>query len=917
MICDTSLSPPERRYQQERHFSFSGVQLWSLEQDRVEQNCKLLKPKVLFRVEMSAHDPQQMDYEVTEEGVFYEEHSNEEEDESDPLASESDVDPDKDAHEEVFGASIDDLIAESRPRRRRKRKRTASAGRRRKKSKVADLPRHLQALMGNATVAYMLKRFQEAEDILNKLITEAPGAVAPYRTLALIYEERGEMDRALDMFMTAAEIDKHDRDLWKRNAALWEERGNSERAIYCLSMALKGSNSKDAEALRARGMLYLNRQQFRKAGENFVRLSSVTPNEISVAVLITQTYQRSGREEKAVAPLEGMLRHCEENTPKFKDREDHTKHECLIAELTQMLVQIWFRQSKYYDASLVLGRIRDRCARYGRTMTFVQRLMLAVCQHRLGSGILASQTLLEFMSSPSMVRRHRFLLWQVADTFLDSGDYQKALQGYSLLIQLDDEPNREDMLLNRSICHKQLGNKHAAREDLEVLLRIDPRHSEASARIIEFLSPGELHPIHNQKSKKPGKGKGSSRAARILSKGPRSSEDKKEALRVLDLANALYERGDYPGFLSQVYPALEAALQLPDASEMDNEEDDDDDFMPGQKFRFLQSLKDRQRLSEGGKKPMRLRWDDKDFPAEERARLYAVGANIMRLIDNKSFVDLAEKLVTSFRADEGLAGAYSVTHLFESLTQIRIRNNLPQRARMKLLDMAASFAAGDALRCYEHARSMLTESATDPDLCYAFSVADQYVSKFSDSCRVRSLRFINRLTKRSISSPHIRLVAGNCSAMGGINTSTYTVGHLLKAFQLAPENSLISLCVAVQILYIALSRRVGNRNEMVLQAFSFLDNYRTKRTMGAHGLDIKWCEMEADYNVGRVMHQLGLLHMAADMYQKVLDWKTEGNEPIPLSLDLRMDAAYNLAQIYRRSGSEDLANSILEEYAMF
>lgn len=858
-----------------------------------------------------------MDYEVTEEGVFYEHESHEEEEESDPLASESDVDPDKDAHEEVFGASIDDLIAESRPRgRRRKRKRRAS-GSVAKKARVSEVPQHLKQLMGNATVAYMLKRFDEAEEMLNRLIADAPRAVAPYRTLALIYEENGEKDRSLDMCMTAAELDKQDRNLWKRNAAMWEERGEPERAIYCLTMALRGSNSKDAEALRARGMLYMNRQQFRKAGENFVRLSQVTPDDMSVALLITQTYRRAGKEERAVAPLEAMLHHCEENRPKSKDPEVHTKYEGLLAELTQMLVEIWFRQSKYYDASLVLGRLQDRASRFGRPMTFVQRLMLAICQHRLGSETLASPTLLEFMSSPSMLRKHRFLLWQVAETCRDSGDYQKALQGYSLLVQLDDEPNREDMLLNRSICYKQLGNKHAARGDLELILHCDPRHSEALARITEFLGPGEQRPDQKNRNKGPGKPAQASRAARILSRGPAGGEDKNEALRVLDLANALYAHGDYSGFLSQVYPALEAALHIRGAGEIESEDENDDDFLPGRKLRFLQGLQDRQRELNGGKKPMRLRWDDNDFPAEERARLYSVGANIMRLVDNKSFVDLAEKLVTSFRAEEGLASAYPVTHLFESLNQIRIRNNIPQRVRLKMLDMAASFAVGDALRCYEHARMMLSEAATDPDICFAFSVADQYVSKFSDSRRIKSLRFMNRLTKRSPKSAHILLVAGNCSAMGGINTSTYTVGLLLKAFNLSPESPLISLCAAVQILYVALSRRVGNRNEMVLQAFAFLDNYRTHRVKGVRGLDVEWCEMEADYNVGRMMHQLGLVHMAADRYEKVLNWEPKAEKTIPNKVDLRLDAAYNIAQIYRMSGSEGLANAVLEDYVTF
>lgn len=865
---------------------------------------------------MPTLDTSGMDYEVTEEGIFYEEEPNEEEEESDPLASESEGDAEKDAQEEVFGASIEDLIAEARAggRRRKRGRYRGTGGSAVKKAKFTDVPQHLKSLMGSATVAYMMKRYDEAEKSLNRVINEAPKAVAPLRTLGLIYEEKGDKKKALDTFMTAAEIDKQDRDLWKRNAALWEEMGDPERAIYCLTMALRGTHGKDADALRARGMLYLNRQKFRMAADSFVKLSKLLPGDISVAVLIYQTYRRVDQEERAVPPLQAMLRHCEENPPKSNDQTVRQRHEGTVAELIQMLVEIWFRQGKFYEASLLLGRVQNRSSSTGKPMTFVQRLMLAVCQHRLGSETLASPTLLEFMSSPSMFKKHRFLLWQVSAACRDSGDYRKAMRGYSLLIQLDDEPNREDMLLNRSICHKELGNRQAAREDLELILHINPRHAEASVRITEFLAEGELHPSRRHKKTK-ARGSQTSRAAALLSKGPSAGTEKKEALRVLDFANALYNHGDYSGFLSQLYPALEAALHLRDAGEISEDSEDEDGLPSRHKLKVL-GVCDANGLH-GGKKPMRLSWADEGISEEERARLYAVGANIMRLVDNKSFVDLAEKLVTSFRAAESLASAYPITRLFESLIHLRIRNNIPQRTRLKMLDMATSFAAGDAFRCYEHARSLLNEATADADLCYAFSVADQYVSRVSDAHRISSLRFVNRLTKKSSCSVYMLLVAANCSAMGGINTSTYTVGLLLRAFKLAPDSPLISLYLAVQILYVALSRRVGNRNEMVLHAFAFLDNYRRIRTSEEIGLGAKGREMEADYNVGRLMHQLGLVHMASDMYRKVLDRKVENEDDVPSWADLRRDAAYNLVQIYRMSGSVDLANAVLEEFLVF
>lgn len=885
---------------------------------------------------MNSVDNTAVDYVVTEEGVFYEEEPNDEDEESDPLASESDGDTpnnaEREAQEEVFGASIDDLIAEARTGgRRRKRKRSmGTSGSAKKRGKFTDVPSHLMSVMGAATVAYMMKRFDEAEEALNRVIMEAPKAVAPYRTLGLIYEEKGEKQKALTTFMAAAEIDKQDRDLWKRNAALWEDMGEPDRAIYCLSQALRGTHGKDADALRARGMLYLNMQKFRMAADSFVKLSKLVPADINVGLLIYQTYRRVGEEGRAVPPLEDMLRNCEQNAPRSSHADAQVRHEGVLAELTQMVVEIRFRQDKYYDASLLLGRMQNRCASTGRPMTFVQRLMFAVCQHRLGSETLASPTFLEFMSSPSMVTKHRFLLWQVADACRDGGDYGKALRAFGLLAELDDEPNRTEILLRRAICHKEMGNRQAAREDLESVLYIEPRHVEASLRITEFLAKGETFPSRNgPKRSRIRDTSRTSRAVELLSRPSTAGEEKKEAMRVLDFANALYNHGDYKGFLSQVYPALEAALQLRGPTNVETSVDgcgggvvrngagDGDESFSGDEIGGRPNSQTNLLLVQKRKRSLRVSWADEDMSDEERTRLYAVGANVMRIVDNKSFVDLAEKLVTAFREEESLASAHDVTRLFDSLTHLRVKNNIPQRARLKMLDMATSFSAGDAVRCYEHARNMLIDSALDPDLCYAFSVADQYVSRVSDAHRIRSLRFMNRLTKKNPTSLYLLMVAGTCSAMGGINTSTYTVGLFLRAFKLAPHNPLICLCVAVQMLYVALSRRVGNRNEMIIQAFAFLDDYRRSRTRNSHGLNVKWCEMEADYNVGRIMHQLGLVHMAADMYRRVLDWKCELGADVPMWADLRRDAAYNLVQIYRASGSIRLANVILEEHLTF
>ena len=63
---------------------------------------------------------------------------------------------------------------------------------------------------------------------------------------------------------------------------------------------------------------------------------------------------------------------------------------------------------------------------------------------------------------------------------------------------------------------------------------------------------------------------------------------------------------------------------------------------------------------------------------------------------------------------------------------------------------------------------------------------------------------------------------------------------------------------------------------------------------------------EADYNLGRAFHLLGLVSIAVENYYKVLnDYADE---------KLKKHAAYNLVTIYQESGNTRLANNIMENY---
>ena len=90
---------------------------------------------------------------------------------------------------------------------------------------------------------------------------------------------------------------------------------------------------------------------------------------------------------------------------------------------------------------------------------------------------------------------------------------------------------------------------------------------------------------------------------------------------------------------------------------------------------------------------------------------------------------------------------------------------------------------------------------------------------------------------------------------------------------------------------------------LVVQACAFLNTYAHLRG---------YCQ-ESSYNIGRAMHQLGLLPAALHYYKQVLATKPVVEDPKGI-YDLKREAAHNIALIYKSSGSVDYARMYLQKY---
>ncbi|KAI0766969.1 TPR-like protein [Trametes elegans] len=132
--------------------------------------------------------------------------------------------------------------------------------------------------------------------------------------------------------------------------------------------------------------------------------------------------------------------------------------------------------------------------------------------------------------------------------------------------------------------------------------------------------------------------------------------------------------------------------------------------------------------------------------------------------------------------------------------------------------------------------------------------------------------------------------------------------YLLQAYDYAPDDPLVSLCLAIASIGRAMQRQSDNRHHLITQAMAFLTRYRELRGDTAQGMD------EVEYNFGRVFQQLGLHSLAVRHYERVLQSAEAKPGTREEDFGLAREAAYNLSLIYVSTGAAPLAQALYRRW---
>jgi general transcription factor 3C polypeptide 3 (transcription factor C subunit 4) len=184
-----------------------------------------------------------------------------------------------------------------------------------------------------------------------------------------------------------------------------------------------------------------------------------------------------------------------------------------------------------------------------------------------------------------------------------------------------------------------------------------------------------------------------------------------------------------------------------------------------------------------------------------------------------------------------------------------------------------------------------------------------------------SSRYLERQLARHPDCVPLRLLVGHHAAMSG--SYGLALAEYFPAFQLRPNNPTVCLSIGLAYLNQSMSRKVADRHYHVMLAFAFLWRYA----------ELSGWSQEAYYNMGRAFQQLSLHHFAINMYEKALQVRPASvpeydldtgafirqrpiQEPVPdeASADLSREIAFNLATMYRTTGSPHLARQLLQSY---
>ncbi|KAL8972916.1 MAG: hypothetical protein Q9183_000267 [Haloplaca sp. 2 TL-2023] len=137
------------------------------------------------------------------------------------------------------------------------------------------------------------------------------------------------------------------------------------------------------------------------------------------------------------------------------------------------------------------------------------------------------------------------------------------------------------------------------------------------------------------------------------------------------------------------------------------------------------------------------------------------------------------------------------------------------------------------------------------------------------------------------------------------------LNYFFRAFALSPDHPIINLSLALAYIQHAIKRQSDDRHRLITQGLMFLFRYHGRRKKSRLASE----RQEADFNVARTYHMLGLTHLALPYYQRCIlgssREETSGGEKCN---GFSVEAALAMQSIWVANGDMATAMDITQRY---
>uniref|UniRef100_A0AAZ3R8G8 General transcription factor IIIC, polypeptide 3 n=1 Tax=Oncorhynchus tshawytscha TaxID=74940 RepID=A0AAZ3R8G8_ONCTS len=734
----------------------------------------------------------------------------------------------------------------------------------------SKLPRALRGLMGEANIRYARGDKEDAVLMCMEIIRQAPLAYEPFSTLAMIYEDQGDMEKSLQFGLIAAHLNPSDCEEWVKLADMSLEQDNIRQAIICYTKAIKYDPS-NVRYLWERCSLYEQVGEHKQSMDGYRRILNLLPptdgeHFMQLSRDMAKSYYESSDLPSAMGVMEEALRRHPELVT---DESINMAAELYIAnhqhdKALQVLVQFCGIVLERGEPKPDLAEEEQEKMESEEEVVVPDhvpvdiRVKLMVCLiHQHVYRPLDSMLTSLMEQSPEELGD---LYLDVAEAFLDQGEYNSALPLLSALV-CSERYNLAVVWLRHAECLKALGHMEVAVKSYNKVVQMAPLHLEARL-CLSTLQQQLGRPLCALKALEP------MYDPDTLAQD--ASAAQQELKLLLHRSTLLRSQGRLDDYLDTMLTMLAMLLKV---------------AMTRAQVCVKASMW-------AGVRHLRLVKVSKDLVSDihDQEAAYQDISGKTSVLSREDWWLLLVRCVCTlcemkrFKEAELLVDS---SLEFYSFYDVKVK-----RKELEFFGLSAAFLDHNYRKAYDYIRLTLMEKQEWPML---WNVFNQVTLHSQD---VRHHRFCLRLMMKNPDNHALCVLSGHNALVSG--SFKHALGQYVQAFRSKPDEPLYSLCVGLTFFHMASQKFVVKRHPLILQGFSFLWRYVEQRGP---------CQ-ESMYNLGRALQQMGLAHLAIHYYHKAL------NTPLHslLPQDLRREIAFNLSIIYQASGNTEMVRHLINTY---